>query len=192
MKKAVILSAVAILFTYISGAQSEIALNKDEKNLSREEKVIREEKKEDRHELRKLEGKEVSFIARQQFIRDFGIPGVNWNRQEDYDVPTFSKDGMTRSAYYDFGAELVGTTIEKTFADLPLKAQEYINRKYSNYEKAGLIFFDDNEFNETDMVLYGKQFEDEDNYFIELVKDKKEIVLRSDVDGNVTFFEQVK
>lgn len=38
------------------------------------------------------------------------------------------------------------------------------------------------------MILYGQQFADEDNYFVELVKGSKKIVLRSNMAGDVSFF----
>ena len=96
------------------------------------------------------------------------------------------------SAYYDIDANLIGTTMDKTFDDLPAKAQKYINSKYGSYSKSGVIFFDDNEFNETDMVLYNQPFEDADNYFVELQKDNKEIILRVNMNGDVSFFKQLK
>ena len=53
------------------------------------------------------------------------------------------------------------------------------------------MFFDDNEWNETDMILYGNQFADADNYFVELKKDNKEIILQVNPIGNVSILKQL-
>jgi len=79
-----------------------------------------------------------------------------------------------------------------TFTDLPEKAQKYINKKYKDYNKGVVIFFNDNEFNETDMLLYNLQFQDEDSYFAELSKDNKKIVVRSNAAGDVYFFKELQ
>jgi hypothetical protein len=55
-----------------------------------------------------------------------------------------------------------------------------------------VIFYDDNEHNDNDMMLYGIQFEDEDNYFVELSKGSKQIVLQVTPEGNIFFFTELK
>jgi hypothetical protein len=95
-------------------------------------------------------------------------------------------------AYYDAEAKLVGTTTQKTFADLPVVAQKEINKKYKGYRTGDVIFFDDNEKNETDMIMYHMQFDDADNYFVDMKKDAKEIILKVDMGGSVSFFKQLK
>jgi len=189
MKKLFILSAAALLAGYSSQAQSqEVVIRKNEKMLTKQEKVIHQEKKEDRKVLKQLKGQEVSYAAKEQFYRDFGDLSATWRRDSPYDIATFTKDGVQQSAYYDADAQLVGTTMHKTYADLPAKAKETIAKKYKGYTADDVIYFDDNEYNDTDMILYGQQFDDEDNYFVELVKDTKKIVLRSNMAGDVSFF----
>lgn len=189
MKKLFILSAAALLAGYSLQAQNqETAIRKNEKMLSRQEKSIQQEKKEDRKTLKKLKGQEVSYVAKEQFYRDFGDVSATWRRKSPYDVATFTKDGVQQSAYYDADAQLVGTTFQKAYTDLPAKARETIEKKYKEYTVDAVIYFDDNEYNDTDMTLYGQQFDDEDNYFVELVKGTKKIVLRSNMAGDVSFF----
>lgn len=189
MKKLFILSAAALLAGYNLQAQNqEVAIRKNEKMLSRQEKSIHQEKKADRKELKELKGKEVSYEAKEQFYRDFGDTPATWRRETPYDIATFTKDGVLQSAYYDADAQLVGTTFQKNYADLPTKAKETIEKKYKGYTADAVIYFDDNEYNDTDMILYGQQFADEDNYFVELVKGTKKIVLRSNMAGDVSFF----
>lgn len=193
MKKLLILSASAMLISSVALAQNEVAIKKNEKVLKQEEKQLREEKKETRNELKKLEGREVSYMTQQQFYHDFdGITGETWRRTESYDIATFTQDGIQKSAYYDGNSKLVGTVEPKTIGDLPEKARQYIKKKWAGYEVMHVIYFDDNEWNDTDMLLYGQQFDDEDNYFIEVVKDADKVILRSDLNGETDFFAQVK
>jgi len=42
------------------------------------------------------------------------------------------------------------------------------------------------------MMLYGKQFEDADNYFVELTKGAKKIIVQVDSQGLVFFFTELK
>ena len=55
-----------------------------------------------------------------------------------------------------------------------------------------VLFVDDNELNDEDMILYNQQYDDVDSYFIELQKDNKEIVLHVTMDGTVYFFTRLK
>ena len=193
MKKLLVLSAAVILVATVN-AQTEIAsIKEEEANLKGQESVIKKEKREAKKELRKLEDNEVAYPSRVAFISDFGnIPVTGWERTTNYDEATFTKDGQVMTAYYDFDSKLVGTTSHKTFADIPAIAQKYINTKYPGYRNTDVIFFDDNELNETDMRLYGEQFNDADNYFVELKKGNKEIILKVNRWGSVSFFRQLK
>ena len=91
------------------------------------------------------------------------------------------------TAFYDNDGKLVGTTMIKTFADVPANGQKQIKKKYKDYTVGPVIFFDNNEFNETDMMLYGLQFDDEDNYFVELTKGNSKIVVRVNSAGDLLF-----
>ena len=75
------------------------------------------------------------------------MPVSKWERIENFDKATFTKDGKEISAYYDYDAKLVGTTMHKTFADLPATSQKTINEKYPGYSKVDVVLFDDNEVN---------------------------------------------
>ena len=192
MKKIFFLSAAFIIAAAVR-AQTNDALVKNEiKSDKKQELTIKEEKREERKELRKLEGKEVDNLTRLAFYGDFGnIPVIKWERTENYDEATFMKDGEATTAYYDADSKLVGTTSNKTFEDLPAAAQKSINAKYRDYTKGTVVFFDDNEANETDMILYGDQFADADNYFVDLKKDNNEIILQVNMIGDVSFFKKL-
>jgi hypothetical protein len=192
MKKFLLLSVAAIVMVATANAQTnETQIKNDLQKLDQQEKDIKTEVKENKKELRKLEGKDVNVEARNNFYRDFGNIPATWKTDVYYDEATFTKDGQIMIAYYDYDGNLVGTTQHKNFSDLPANAQNYINKKYSGYNKGDVIFFDDNELNETDMVLYGLQFQDADNYFVPLKKDNHTIILQVNMSGDIFFFKQL-
>lgn len=194
MKKTIYLSLTVLLFSSVVNAQSDVAsVKKQEKILKQQEKTLKSERKQEKDVLRKLKGNSVSYQAKQSFIRDFGnLPVTKWERTANFDEATFVKNGVSMTAFYDADAALVGTVQPKTFKDLPAKAQKYIDGKYKDYSKGEVIFFDDNEANTSDMLLFNQQFDDADNYFIQLKKDNKEIVLQVNSSGDVSFFTQMK
>jgi hypothetical protein len=153
----------------------------------------KKEQKTERVALKKLEGTNVSEMAKNSFSRDFGnLSNVQWKRVGTYDEASFTKDGKEMKAFYDFDAKLVGTTQYKTFADVPAKGQEQIKKEYKDYTVGPVILYDDNEANPTDMILYGIQFEDADNYFVQMTKGTKKIVVQVNMKGVVLFFTELK
>jgi hypothetical protein len=152
----------------------------------------KKEQKAERVALKNLEGNNVSAMSKNNFTVDFGnIPNVQWKRVGTYDEASFMKDGKEIKAFYDFDAKLVGTTRHVTFADVPAAGQKEIKNKYKDYKVEAVIFFDDNEANVTDMILYGVQFDDEDNYFVELSNGKKRIILQVISSGEVFYFKEL-
>jgi hypothetical protein len=95
------------------------------------------------------------------------------------------------TAYYDFNSELVGTTTEKTFDDIPMHAKEFIQKHYAGYTPLQVILFHDNEDNDTDMELFNKAFQDENNYFVSMKNDKETVVLKVGMDGRTDFFKKL-
>jgi hypothetical protein len=155
-------------------------------------KETKKEQKSEKKALKRLEGNKVSEIAKDNFKTDFGaIPDVQWKRAGTFDEAVFTKNGKQMKAYYDIEGMLVGTTEPVTFAEVPMKGQQEIKTKYKDYTVGPVIFFDDNEKNETDMILYGVQFDDEDNWLVELIKGTKKIVVKVDKTGLVTFFKEL-
>lgn len=142
--------------------------------------------------LKKLLGTEVSINAKNAFAEQFGnIPNVQWKRIMNFDVVAFTKDSKEMKAYFDSDAKLVGTTQKKTFEDLPVKGQQEIKSKYKDYTPGQIVKFDDNELNDTDMVLYSTQFAAVDTYFVELTKNSDKIVVQVLMDGKITLFKKI-
>jgi hypothetical protein len=181
-----------ILLTMLSGfAVNSIQAqqNQTDKNAAQENK---KEVKTEKVSLRKLNGNDVNVMAKSSFSSDFGnIPEVKWHRADYFDEAKFMKNGTLMTAYYDFDGKLVGSTQAKTFTDLPAGAQNEIKKRYKDYSIGPVIFFDDSELNSTDMVIYGRQFDDQDNYFVELEKGTQKILLRVDMRGIVYYFKDL-
>ena len=193
MKKLLLLSATAFIVTASVNAQTPASLQSEIKLDSKVEHMVKKEKKEYRKELRKLKGAEVSSQSKKAFMSDFGnVSGTEWSRLDNFDEATFTKDGQTKSAFYDFDSKLVGTTQNKTYADIPAKAQQSIMKHYKGYTAVDVLFYDDNELNETDMILYGNQFADKDSYFVELTNGPKKIVVQVSMDGDVSYFTRLR
>lgn len=188
MKKIIVFGAVSILAIASGQAQTqqETAMRKDIKELKKEKRA-------DEISLKKLEGKEPSFQAKENFKSDFSnAQNVHWTRNSYMDEAIFTLDGTKEKAFYGYNGQLVGTVLPKQFSDLPQNAQKHIQKDYKDYTISKVIMYDDNENNDADMYLYGSQFEDADNYFVELNKSGKSIVLMVNQEGLVTFFKEIK
>jgi len=185
MKKLIFASAAIILAIASVQAKGNDAITKADK------KEMRKEKKEARAILRKQEDNEVSYQSKQAFYRDFGDrQDVAWTKSKYFEEATFENNGAPTTAYYNFDGNLVGTTNMKTFADLPADGQKQINKEYKDYTVKAVVFYDDNENNDANMVLYGNQFDGEDNYFVELQKGNKTIIVQCTMNGLVGYFTE--
>lgn len=190
MKKSLFLIVITFVLVTAENAQtSSLSLKRDNGNGKKAAPV---NKKKNQEVLKQLEGTEVSPLAKQEFYNIYGnIPAV-WKRTPDYDQVSFTSDGEARTSYYDAGAKLVGTIIQKKFEDLPEDSQKYINEKYPGYTKEAVVFYDDNELNTTDIVVFNRQFDDEDCFYIKLKKGNDEILVKVKQTGEVSFFKQFK
>lgn len=189
MKKFAILSMIVLFVMAFVQLPAQVVKKEAIKSeIKNEKKAIKVERK----ELHKLEGSVVSEMSKKAFSADFGnVPNVKWKRALYLDEAVFTKGGKEMKAYYDYDSKLVGTSSIKTFADIPPSAQKEIKEKYKDYSIGEVVFFDDNEVNETDMLLWNTQFDDEDNYFVPLTKNNKTIILQVNTKGDVYFFKQL-
>ncbi|MFA5329681.1 MAG: hypothetical protein WC384_17940 [Prolixibacteraceae bacterium] len=152
----------------------------------------RKEIKTERKEMRNMKENSVSDFSKRAFSIDFGdAQNVTWKKALSYDEADFTESGQEMKAYYDPESNLVGTTSFKTFADIPANAQTEIKRKYKNYTVDNVVYFDDNEDNDTDMIFGDNLFEDADNYFVELSNHSKKIILQVNPEGEIFFFKQL-
>lgn len=146
-------------------------------------------------EARQSEVPEVSPLSKDAFYKDFSNNGsATWEHKGQLDEVAFTNNGVKTTAFYGFDSKLIGSTVTKTFSDLPAVAQTSIIKDYKNkgYQVGGVILFDDNENNDGEALLYGSQFTGEDHYFVTVSKKGKESILlvKAD-DGQVNFFQDV-
>jgi len=187
MKKLVLLSATFLLATFWLGLSAQEVKKDELKTEIRKDKM---ELKSLKKEFRLLEGNVVSEVTKHAFLKDFGnYPNARWQRGKYLDEVTITKDGKEFKAYYDFDSELVGTISLKSISDLPMKAQNEIKTKYSNYKIDKVMFFDDNPSNEMDMFIFETRLDDVDCYFAELSNTKGTIILKIDTDGSFSEFK---
>lgn len=202
MKKLVLLVASLMFTVCLSQAQTvqEKKVKSELRSLDRKhDPKVKEEKKNLRHELRKLEGNDVSESSQSEFHKDYGVfPDEKWERTANYDKVNYTKNGQSMVAYYDGdydnlgNSTLIGILTDKKFSDLPAKAQETINTKYKAYTKSKILFFEDNVNNDSEMVMFGHQLKDANNYFMEMSKDGKNIVLSISKNGDVDYYSNMK
>jgi hypothetical protein len=190
--KILLMKKVAVLSITILFAMS-MAMGRTVKPEKIQPSETKKEVKTARVPVKGPDGNEINSMARDNFVREFGnIPNVKWAKSSNFDEATFFKNGKEFKAYFDYDGKFVGTTSHVTFADLPADAQGEIKSKYKDYTvDPVVVFFDDNELYETDMELYGIQFKDADNYFVELTRGTKKIVLQVNTKGEVFFFKEL-
>lgn len=188
MKKLAIL--ITMLFAFFAlNAQNKQSPSAEKTNIKKSET----ETKSARVPLKKLEGKSVTERTKNNFAVDFpDVTDAKWTRSENFDEATFTRDGKEMTAYYDYDGDFVGTTSVITFADLPERAQKIIKDKYQDYKVEQVVFFDDNDKSDTDMILWATQFDDEDLYFAVLAKGSNKIIIKTDPSGNVSLFKELK
>lgn len=134
---------------------------------------------------------QIGFMAREAFYRDFReATDEHWTSGKTMDRVDFVWNGKNLSAYYDQQANLIGTTEQRSWEDLPEKARKDILKKYPGFTAHDVIFFEDNTFNETDMILYDNRFDDADNYFVQLMNGDREVVLQVSPEGYVSVFRE--
>lgn len=194
MKKLSIISAVLWLMAVSAMAQDvdlsirSYAFTKNPNNVSDPSYSVNKKR-----DLTEPELKNFSSQTRANFYSDFGyIPISHWEITDQFDKISFMKNNVLYTAYYDSNSELVGTISSASLTDLPAPALQDIYKKYKGYTVGNVVFYDDNESNETDMMYYGQQFDDEDKYFVELQNDKDKIVVQVNTVGEVSFFRTLK
>jgi hypothetical protein len=136
---------------------------------------------------------EADPMIKSQVTADFpDAKNIQFARVKDLNEVSFIQDKKKMNAYYDDGDQLVGTIQKESVADLPVNAQKEIQNKYPGYTIANVVKFDDNESDDSEMLLYGISLDDADNYFVELKNDSKAIAVKVDLSGGVNFFSTIK
>lgn len=193
MKKLFFLSAVCFGLATTSQAQNTTASLKSEIKMDKQMGTSgRADEHVTRKKLRKLEGNEVSYQSNEAFMQDFPhIKPEKSERLDNFDEFNFVQNGNKMSAFYDAKSTLVSTTQKKSYEDLPENSREYIAKHFKDYAPLSVLFLDDNESNDTDMILFNNQFYSTDSYFVEMTDGFKTIVLQVELDGRVNYFTRI-
>ena len=182
---------VGILFTTTTVTFAHTTINREDRKETRIER--KKTRKELRAETTAENDNEVSVLTKDEFVTDFpDAKNARFVRTKNFDEVAFMSGNERLRAYYDNTSNLVGTTQEKSFADLPEHAQKEILKKYTDYSVDDVIKFDDNETNETEMIMFGTTLGDADNYFVELKNDSQAILVEVDLLGGVSFLKDLK
>lgn len=188
MKTGIIIGSLLLFVATSAFSKDEPILFKSRTNAHKINKAQREENRLLRRE--KLAAT-PNYATEQHFLVDFPqATTISWKR-DGFEEASFTLNGKDMKAFYDYNNELVGTTTPVSYDEMPVYAQKYIEKHYAGYTPETVILYDDNEYNDTDMMLYGTPFEDEDNYFVELSNNEKKIVLQVNMEGLVTFFKDI-
>jgi hypothetical protein len=189
MKNVLVIGSMVLFTATTAFAQDDVAYNDATHFTSH--KLTKAQREENRAERRERNATEPNYTTNQNFLLDFpNATNVHW-KINGFEEAIFTINGKEMKAFYDWNHDLVGTTTAVSYFDMPEVARTYIEKHYSDYTTQSVILFNDNEYNSTDMILYGNPFEDADNYFIELKNNNKTIVLQVNMEGLVTFFKDL-
>jgi len=189
MKNVIIIGSLLVFTATTAFAQDEMVYNEPAGFILH--KTTKAQREENRLIRREKAAISPSYMTEQNFMIDFPkATNVSWKRA-DFEEASFTWNGKEMNAFYDLDNTLIGTTSPASYSDLPANAQKEIEKFYKGYTPKSVILYDDNEFNDTDMILYGNQFEDEDNYFVEMTNNNKTVVLQVNMEGFVSFFKDI-
>jgi len=189
MKHVLIMGSILIFTAATAFSQEVLSLNEPMQISSH--KISREQREENRAIRRDKAAATPNYTTEQHFETDFpNASNVSW-RKAGFEEAVFTSSGKEMKAFYDYGHALIGTTTAVDYNTLPAPARKYIGKHYGDYRPQQVILFDDNEYNTSDMIMYGNAFNDADNYFIELSNNNKTIVLQANMEGLVTFFKDI-
>jgi hypothetical protein len=189
MKHVLIIGSVLVFTATTAFSQELISLNEPISFAGH--KVSKEQREENRAIRREKNAITPNYTTDQHFKIDFpNATNVSW-KKNGYEEALFTIEGKEMKAFYDYDNELIGTTTPVDYNTIPQAARKYIEKHFSGYIPQQVIMFDDNEYNDSDMILYGNPFADEDSYFIELSNNNKTIVLQSNMEGLVSFFKDI-
>lgn len=161
----------------------------DKTELRHDRKMVREVR-EEKEEIRELNN--IPEAVSQKFKDNFSkAQNVAWSAPEGFYEVDFTLKNKPESAYYDYNGHLIGIGHFLTYGDLPAKARKRIARDYKGYTPVRTMFYDDNEDNYINMLVFEQPI-DRDSYITELKKGKHHVVLQIDTDGEVSLFSTVK
>jgi len=126
----------------------------------------------------------VSYLALNRFRADFrSAKEPAWTVTSNCQKVSFILDDVKMTAFYNLSGDYLGTTQDIDYKALPADAKKEIAAKYSSYTVGEVIKYEN--FNSDTEVSSPA-------YFVDLKKDKGEILLKVMPDGGVSFFKKIK
>jgi len=191
----VIFMTLAAMFMFTSITLAQTASSPDLKTKFKDnKKEMRQEKRELREEKESTKAVEnIPQAIMNKFHANFpNAKNVAWSVPEGYVEADYTIGKHQRMAFYSYDDNnLMGTGRFLPYANLPAKGRERIAKDYPGYTPVKAMFYDDNEDNSTNMLLYGIPIT-KDAYFAQLKKGDKQIVIQVDRDGEISYFGDVK
>lgn len=180
-----ITGSLFLSMTTIASAQT-----KNQPDLMAKFKESNKELAREKADLKTLKDLSPKIIT--QFKKDFpDAKEVSWSNPQGYVEADFILHHKPRMAFYDYDNQLIGQASIVDYNHLPQKGRERISKEYSSYAPIRTMYYMDNENNSHDMFLLGLPVENK-SYFTLMQNGTKEIILRTDKDGETTFFSTLK
>jgi len=131
----------------------------------------------------------VPAVIESSFSENFpAVTNPSWSIDNQFMKASFVQDNVSVNAYFNTDGNLVGTTKEASFSELPQNAQQHITTKYKDYTIGQTILFIDNDAeNESDIFRIP---DSEAGYFVSLSNGKKEVILQVNKSGDTSFYEE--
>ncbi len=134
----------------------------------------------------------INPVAEENFKAEEGtIPHVKWTKEGIFDEASYVKDGIPMTDYYDFSGNLVAATSIRKFSDLPVKTQNRIKSEYKDYRIGTVMFYNDKREFPAEVYMYGHEFDSSDNWFVELKKAARTVILKVSPDGEIYLFSEL-
>ncbi len=116
----------------------------------------------------------VKAATQARFTRDFeGAENVTWEVSYEFQKATFSLNGKSITAFYDWSHNLKATTQNIDFVELPAQAIKNLMRTYPDHKIEAII----------------KYFDGHTVYFLNLKKEKADFLVKIEPDFYVQYFK---
>ncbi len=119
---------------------------------------------------------DVSKYLMKQFQKQYQhANNVTWKTTDHFTFASFDMNGDKISVFYNTDNNVIGISKDISVQDLPKVAQQTVTKGYKNYTIVSTIGFTDENGDES--------------YYIQLENKGKQIILKSDLYGNVSEYQ---
>ena len=135
--------------------------------------------------VEKKDDSKVTYSAKKQFEQEFEkAQNVKWTVTEDYQKARFTLEGKNLTAIYDLQGNYLGATEFVEFDTLPEGAKKQLGKHYKDYNFSEAILIVGRPSN-------SYQTDDVGSYWINLVKDDKQVYLTYSESTGLSLFKTV-